>query len=133
VLALAEHVLARERELHGGGAERFSEEVEDLLLSYTWPGNVRELQNTIRASHALAGDGPSIGPDHLPPRVREVRARKPKRGTLNEELNRFRRDLIERTLVESAGNQSRAAKQLGVSRQVLAYQIKELGILVKRN
>ena len=132
ILTLAVHFLERERETHGGGAERLADEVEDLLLSYAWPGNVRELQNTMRAAHALAGDGPVITADHLPARVREAAARRPKRGTLNDELNRFRRDLIERILAETGGNQSRAAKELGLSRQTLAYQIRELGILVKR-
>ncbi|MGK2857873.1 MAG: sigma-54 interaction domain-containing protein [Thermoanaerobaculia bacterium] len=132
ILTLAMHFVECEREAHGGGAERLAEEVEDLLLSYAWPGNVRELQNTMRAAHALAGDGAVITPDHLPARMRGTAARRPKRGTLNDELNRFRRELIERTLAETGGNQSRAAKELGLSRQVLAYQIRELGILVRR-
>ncbi|MBI2212431.1 MAG: sigma 54-interacting transcriptional regulator [Acidobacteria bacterium] len=132
ILILAGHFLARERELHGGGAARFAEEVEDLLLSHDWPGNVRELQNAVRTAHALAGDGSVVTIEHLPPRLREGAVRKPKRGTFNEELNSFRRDLIERTLAGTAGNQSRAAKELGLSRQALAYQIRELGILVRR-
>ncbi len=132
ILTLANHFLAREREMHGGGAERLAEDVEDMLLSYVWPGNVRELQNTMRAAHALAGESAVITTDHLPARLRDSPARRPKRGTLNDELNRFRRDLIDRTLAETGGNQSRAARELGLSRQALAYQIRELGILVKR-
>jgi DNA-binding NtrC family response regulator len=133
ILLLAGHFLARERELHGGGAARLSEEVEDLLLSHDWPGNVRELQNAIRTAHALAGEAAVVTVDHLPPRLREGAVRRQKRGTFNEELNRFRRELIERTLSDHRGNQSRAAKELGLSRQALAYQIRELGILVKRS
>ncbi|MFA6957838.1 MAG: sigma 54-interacting transcriptional regulator [Thermoanaerobaculia bacterium] len=133
ILLLAGHFLERERELHGGGAGRLAEEVEDLLLSHDWPGNVRELQNAIRTAHALAGEAAVVTVDHLPARLRDGAVRRPKRGTFNEELNRFRRELIERTLSDTGGNQSRAAKELGLSRQALAYQIRELGILVKRS
>jgi len=44
---------------------------------------------------------------------------------------RFRRDLIEKSLLQANGNQNQAAAMLKISRQALAYQIRELGILVK--
>ncbi len=40
----------------------------EALCRYRWPGNVRELQNIVEQMLALA-DGPSIGPDLLPPQV----------------------------------------------------------------
>ena len=43
---------------------------------------------------------------------------------------RFRRELIEKSLAQANGNQNRAAALLEISRQALAYQIRELGILV---
>ena len=42
----------------------------------------------------------------------------------------FRRELIEKSLAQANGNQNRAAALLKISRQALAYQIRELGILV---
>ncbi len=51
--------------------KRFTEispEALDRLLAYAWPGNVRELANVIERAVVL-GQGPTITPDDLPPRV----------------------------------------------------------------
>jgi two-component system response regulator AtoC len=129
VLLLAAHFLAREREKNRGGAASILPEAEAVLTAYPWPGNVRELQNAIRAAHALAGEAKAIGVQHLPQRLRA--ARRPAVSSYHDAVIRFRRELIERSLAETAGNQSQAAGLLNISRQALAYQIRELGILVK--
>ncbi|HVT02975.1 MAG TPA: sigma 54-interacting transcriptional regulator [Thermoanaerobaculia bacterium] len=133
VLLLARAFLKKERETLRGGPGKFSDEAESLLLSYRWPGNVRELQNTVKAAVALAGtEARHIDVHHLPARLQGSPRLRIRNGSYNEEIVRFRRDLIERSLAESAGNQNQAAKKLGMSRQALAYQIRELGILVRR-
>lgn len=53
-------------------------------------------------------------------------------GSYQDAVARFRRDLIEKSLLETEGNQNRAAALLNISRQALAYQIRELGILVRK-
>src|SRR3954451_2185225 len=131
ILLLASHFLARERELHPGGASSFTPDVEAILASYSWPGNVRELQNTIRAAHALAGEGRAIDVEHLPERLRKVSAKRVVAGSYQEAVARFRRELIEKSLAAANGNQNQAAALLKMSRQALAYQIRELGILVR--
>ncbi|HEY5611778.1 MAG TPA: sigma 54-interacting transcriptional regulator [Thermoanaerobaculia bacterium] len=130
IVVLARHFLAREREKQRLGPERFLPEVEAVFIAYRWPGNVRELQNAVRAAFAIAGDSRQVRLDHLPERLRGVVVTRSKSGSLYDELNQFRKRLIERSLAESQGNQSQAAKRLGISRQALAYQIRELGILV---
>jgi len=131
IILLANHFLAREHEKHRGGPMLCSEEVEAVLLSYRWPGNVRELQNTMRAAHAIAGDARRVELEHLPERLQGIVVVRKSTGTFFEEIVRFRRTLVEKSLLDSKGNQNQAAKLLGMSRQALAYQIKELGILVK--
>ena len=131
ITLLANHFLAREHEKHRGGPMLCSEEVEAVLLSYRWPGNVRELQNTMRAAHAIAGDARRVELEHLPDRLQGIVVVRKSTGTFFEEIVRFRRTLVEKSLLDSKGNQNQAAKLLGMSRQALAYQIKELGILVK--
>jgi two-component system response regulator AtoC len=130
VALLANHFLAGEHAKHRGGPASLAPDVEAAFAAYAWPGNVRELQNTIRAAHALAGEARVIELEHLPPRLRE----RPRRnaGAYHDEVARFRRELIERSLAEADGNQNQAAALLNMSRQALAYQIRELGILVKR-
>jgi DNA-binding NtrC family response regulator len=131
---LAAHFLAAEREKHRGGPSALSAEAEAVFLSYRWPGNVRELQNTIRGAHALAGDAKLIDVEHLPERIRGaviVRPTVPV-GSYQDAVTRFRRDLVEKSLLQAGGNQNRAAQMLKISRQALAYQIRELGILVSK-
>ncbi len=134
ILKLAGSFLDSERSRHRGGPGRMSEEVEAALLLYAWPGNVRELQNTIRAAHAMAGDSKELTMEFLPQRVR-VRTGEGRRahgGSYQDAMTRFRRELIERSLDEARGNQNRAAAMLQISRQALAYQIRELGITVRK-
>ena len=51
-------------------------------------------------------------------------------GSYQDAVARFRRELIEKSLAQANGNQNQAAAMLKISRQALAYQIRELGILV---
>jgi len=109
---------------------RLSAEAEATFASYHWPGNVRELQNTIRGAHALAGDAREIDLEHLPERLRGIKIARTPLGSYHDAVARFRRELIEKSLAQAQGNQNKAASMLKISRQALAYQIRELGILV---
>ncbi|HEX9162087.1 MAG TPA: sigma 54-interacting transcriptional regulator [Thermoanaerobaculia bacterium] len=130
VMLIAQHFLARERARHRSGPQSFTSEVEMLLQSYNWPGNVREVQNAIRAAHAMAGEAHEIDIEHLPERLRNVQPARVTIGSYQDAVARFRRELIVKSLLEAAGNQNRAAALLKISRQALAYQIRELGIMV---
>ena len=130
ILLLANHFLASEHDRHRGGPATLSHDAELVFTAYAWPGNVRELQNTIRAAHAMAADAKEIELEHLPERLRNVAPSKTAAGSYQDALARFRRDLIERSLLQVNWNQNRAAAMLKISRQALNYQIKELGILV---
>ncbi|HEX8410462.1 MAG TPA: sigma 54-interacting transcriptional regulator [Thermoanaerobaculia bacterium] len=130
IMLLANHFLAFEREKHRSGPALLSADVEAIFTAYTWPGNVRELQNTLRAAHAMAGEAKEIALEHLPERLRAVAPSRTVAGSYHDAVARFKRDLIERSLLDAKGNQNRAASTLKMSRQALAYQIRELGILV---
>jgi DNA-binding NtrC family response regulator len=112
-----------------------SEEAEDLLVSYSWPGNIRELRNTIERALVLCGEGP-IEIEHLPVETMTTNSpllpvdgamrslSQPGAGAPSES----ERERILRVLNECAGNQSRAAKVLGISRSTFvqrlnAYQV----------
>ena len=132
VILLARKFLADARDAVKAGPNGFTEDVEALLLGYQWDGNVRDLQNVVSWAFQLAGDAPLVTTDHLPQRVKNATARVSKRGNFYEELAQFRRQMIERSLLDANGNQSQAAKALGMTRQALSYQIRELGIHVKK-
>jgi transcriptional regulator of acetoin/glycerol metabolism len=97
------------------------------LLAYGWPGNVRELRNVIRTALAIC-DGGVVRLRDLPSEVRETEARG---GTPTLEPGRpaaAARDEVLRGIRECGGNMSRAAEQLGVSRNTLYRRCKRLGI-----
>jgi DNA-binding NtrC family response regulator len=80
----------------------------------------------------MAGEAKQIELEHLPERLRAVAPARVTAGSYQDAVARFKRELIERSLLEASGNQNRAAAMLKISRQALAYQIRELGIMVSR-
>ena len=110
--------------------------VESLRLA-DWPGNVRQLENAVARLVALSTGG-EIGPQHAapgsaedsaePPVRREVpQALPPESQTLWERLDAFERGLIDQALQASGGNQSEAARRLGVSRSAFVDRLKKYG------
>jgi DNA-binding NtrC family response regulator len=102
-----------------------------LLESYAWPGNIRELKNMIERAVLLCA-GSVIGQEHLPldklmPSASSGRTPPPRIDT-QEMTAPTERDRIMTALAACAGNQSRAAKLLGIPRRTFvskldAYQI----------
>jgi two-component system, NtrC family, response regulator AtoC len=100
-----------------------------LLTSYGWPGNVRELRNVIERAALLAA-GLAIEPAHLPPALRGARgpvgspsAAGGPRGAVPDE----RRAICE-ALETCAGNQTHAARLLGISRRTLVSRLDQYGL-----
>ncbi len=126
-LLLARHFLERFGREYGRGPLRLSPEAGAAILEYPWPGNVRELENAVAQAAALSDAGP-IGPELLPEPVRGARRSAGPRGDYRASVDAHRRDLIADALERSGGNRSRAARDLGLSRQALLYLIKELKV-----
>jgi transcriptional regulator with PAS, ATPase and Fis domain len=90
------------------------------LKAHDWPGNIRELRNVIARSVLFAG--PSLGAEDV--RIEAVAGppSSPRAGSSKEEE---RRQIIE-ALERSAGNQTRAAKLLGISLRTLVSRLDAL-------
>jgi len=99
-----------------------STDVLDRLLSAAWPGNVREMRNVLERSMILGRGQAVIGIEQLPPDLRQ-RATTDRRY-LAQSLSEVERQHIERTLRHHAGNRTRAAIELGISRATLINKIK---------
>jgi PAS domain S-box-containing protein len=102
-------------------------EAMEALLTYSWPGNVRELRNAIEYAFVLCS-GNWIGREHLPPKI----TTNGKRLLVNHQQSpasweEERTKLID-TLRQVNGNQSQAARILGVSRVTIWKRIKKYGI-----
>jgi len=103
-------------------------DVSAALCDYAWPGNVRELRHTIERALQIAGNDP-ITLEHLPAAVLEAPALRPAdalahRPTLDEVERRY----IAATLNHVRGNQTEAAKLLGISRKALWEKRKRYGL-----
>jgi transcriptional regulator with PAS, ATPase and Fis domain len=110
-------------------------EAMEKLVAYDWPGNVRELRNAIEYAFVLCHSG-AISSRHLPPKVvyENVCAPPPARSTATRQSPQARdhRSLLLTALRESDGNQSAAARMLGVSRVTVWKRIKKYGIDLKK-
>ena len=98
------------------------------LLSYQWPGNIRELRNVVERAVLLC-DGPEIGREHLPvEKMGLVVPPLPREAAAPLSPNDDGRQRIVDALDECAGNQSQAAKLLGISRATLIRRLAEFNI-----
>jgi len=120
---LAEYFLRVYRERARRAVPSISPEALRCLRAYPFPGNVRELENEIERAVALAEPGQPIGPEHLSDRLRNGAERTASPQTLNEAIERLKRRMIEDALRE-CGSRTRAAEQLGLSRQSLQQMLR---------
>ena len=119
---------------HGLAACRYSPAVLDLLERYAWPGNIRELRNFCERMLVLHA-GKEIQPHQLPTEIKasgntaELAQshgfKLPHNGIRLDELER---DLLQQALHQSGGNQSKAARLLGLTRDAFLYRLKKYSI-----
>ncbi len=104
---------------------------------YPWPGNVRELRNVLERAMILA-TGDVLKVEHLPLEIgaSEVKLRAPvpqaSAVTLPPEglsLEEVERDLVRMALEATEGNQVKAARLLGISRDALRNRMKKFGLM----
>jgi len=113
----------------GRGAPELTDEVLAMLRAHSWPGNVRELRAVI-ARAVLLGPGGTVRPQDvalvgtaLPYAPAEPgHATAPGVGAATE------RQQIVAVLARCGGNQSRAARMLGISRNTLIARIAKYGL-----
>lgn len=109
----------------GYAVPAISPEAQDSLLKYDWPGNVRELRNVIQRAVVLAVDG-KIDADLLP-RRRCTTDPEPIDGLLKDAVAVAEKQRVQSALKASDGNQTAAAKSLGISRSTLLRRMKQYG------
>lgn len=110
-------------------------EAMEKLVAYDWPGNVRELRNAIEYAFVLCHSG-AISSQHLPPKVVYENLCAPPHpsstATRPSQQAEDHRSVLLTALRESNGNQSAAARILGVSRVTVWKRIKKYGIDLKK-
>ena len=131
VPVLVEFFLAKAARKHGRAIPTVSPEALDRLERHDWPGNVRELENLVERLVVL-GRSDRIEAADLP---ETVRRETPRFGGARIEigpdgivLEELEKGLLEEALRRHAGNQSAAARFLGISRQTLIYRMRKFGL-----
>jgi two-component system nitrogen regulation response regulator GlnG len=135
------------KDVHG-----ISPEAMDLLTGYSWPGNVRELQNVLKQA-LLRSAGQVIIPDFLPDKVlapelstsgvagadssgtdlRRFVDERLENGSTDlyaEALEFMERYVVTRVLRVCDGNQSKAARMLGITRGCLRSKVRALKVSI---
>ena len=125
---IIQHFVEQNQATSGKKITGLSPEAVARLTSYTWPGNVRELRNAIEYALVLCPGG-EIGAHHLPHKIAPASDCPPPA----EPLEARERDELVRVLRQVGGNQSAAARQLGVSRVTVWKRMKKHHIDLTRD
>ncbi|GAB6162603.1 sigma-54 dependent transcriptional regulator [Desulfothermus naphthae] len=99
----------------------------DLFLAYHWPGNVRELKNTIERV-VLKCKGPTIRAEEISLDTKGPEDLSTTTSISELDMVEHEKRLIIQALNKTGGNQVRAAKLLGITRNTLRYRMKKYGI-----
>jgi DNA-binding NtrC family response regulator len=100
------------------------------IARHRWPGNVRELRNAIERAIVLV-DGGVLRAEHLPDAVRGTGASTPTPAAgagMRDQLEDLEQRNIVAALAAEQGNQTRAAKRLGISRRALIYKMAKFNL-----
>jgi DNA-binding NtrC family response regulator len=127
ILLLARHFLREFSRKFQKDFRDISADAARLLLSYRWPGNVRELRNLVERV-VLLEEGHGLDVDHLPVELAGRRLASDRSIALPT-LAQIEADHIAEVLRLTAGNKSRAARVLGISRQGLIEKLRRTRLL----
>jgi len=141
ILPLAEYFLGLFNLKFSKTFSGISEEARQALLAYGWPGNIRELKNKLERS-VLLGSGDVLEREHLQLDALSgetgqlqgllqdvLRKPLPSDGVDLEGLvSEFEESLVRKAFQTSGGNQTEAARLLGLNRDKFRYRLKQYGI-----
>jgi DNA-binding NtrC family response regulator len=134
VLPLAEHFVRVHADKAGlDPVPTLSPDALAALEAYDWPGNVREIDNRVHRAILVSKGGVIRAADlDLPQERRERRDQTPASVGSLDPLSTAERDVVMAALSSAHGVVSRAASDLGLSRQALYRRMERLGIEIER-
>ena len=153
---LLDWYVARFRRELGKDVQGIAPDALEMLLNYRWPGNVRQLQNVVRQA-LVHSTGPVLITAFFPREITAPQAPEPEANGHDRQLSPANLhsfvtqrlhsgsaqlhaetiDMVERFLLTTVlrhtdGNQSKAAKILGITRGSLRHKIRQLHISIDR-
>jgi two-component system nitrogen regulation response regulator GlnG len=159
LVTLVRHFLAQIAQEIGRQVDGIAPATLDALRAYSWPGNIRELEGVLRQT-LLQMNGTVVAPEFLPAAVLrrdhsatddggrpehdddsalpynlkrfvERQLASKSASIYAETLEMMERYLLSTILTLSDGNQSEAARILGITRGSLRHKIRSLGISIE--
>lgn len=128
ITLLINHLSAQLAAKHCLDVPRYSVKAIEHCQRYAWPGNIRELKNFCERTVILLS-GKTISVENLPFEIRAEQKKKtsdpftlPEGGVILEQIEA---QLINQAMDKSHGNQSKAARLLGLTRSALLYRMKK--------
>lgn len=129
IKVLSQHFLEQFGQMYHKHLQAVSADTLRYLESYSWPGNVRELKNVIQRA-VLVAKGSELTSDLLPTRIKD--AGESDRNSMlaslpihvGMTLEAAEKEFLAMTLSSVAGNKTRAASILGISRRTLYDKLK---------
>jgi len=130
--ALARHFIVKGAEAHGVNVPRLSSDAEAWLSGRSWPGNIRELKNLVERTMLISGKDFLTADDFsrsaamgvAPSSSAGASSVAVATGTLEE----MERERVESALLHHGGNVSKAAAELGLTRQSLYRKMEKFGL-----
>ncbi|MCD6487365.1 MAG: sigma 54-interacting transcriptional regulator [Syntrophobacterales bacterium] len=143
IMPLAYHYIGEFNTKLNKNVKGFTTDVEKILKEYPWPGNVRELKNIIERIMIFQNINTLITSDNIPTEIRAVTPRTSEihtgeissldlsypidyKNTIDELINKTKKEILENALKINRGNKAAAARQLGISRYTLIRELKKM-------
>lgn len=117
ILPIANAVLEEVCAKYGFEQKSFSDDAQELLLTYNWPGNIRELKSVCERA-AILSEGKEISKADLFIEERETK----------KSINDMEKELLSEILNEAKNDAEAAAKMLGTSVNELEKKIKKYNL-----
>jgi two-component system response regulator AtoC len=130
IVPLAEHFVRAAAAEQARVPPALSDDAREALTGYSWPGNVRELRNAVERALVLATDQITAAdlPERLHDAAHRVHPPAPTGADVRGQLAEVERAAIVAALEAESGNQTRAARRLGLSRRALIYKMEKYGL-----
>jgi transcriptional regulator with PAS, ATPase and Fis domain len=126
---LVSSFIQRLQRITGKGINGLTPNALRLFMDYSWPGNVRELKSALEYAFVIAEAG-KVDTDHLPPQFiqgeTKVAGGRPQTNDPPEKIA-----LIE-ALRRTNGNQTQAARLLGINRVTVWNRMRKFGVDLKK-
>jgi DNA-binding NtrC family response regulator len=127
---LVDYFIHKHADLSALPVDSIEDQVLERLTNWPFPGNVRELENWIERAVVLA-EGTNLGREDFPSQLFEDTPPSSQQAdpeNLDQQVAELEISLIKAALLRNGGNQSAAARELGLTERAIRYKMKKYEI-----